>query len=321
MTDPNQPNKQSHRQTHSFFWPIMLIGIGILLLLSNLDILPGSTWHLIWQFWPLVLIAIGIDVLIGRRSTVGAVISAFLILGLIAGAAVLTFFAPQIPFLDDYTQHSPWQSSSIAHPLEAYQAADLMIDWSSQPGELSALQTSSKLIEGDLTYRGELVFDVRDRGDHAEVQLSTRLREPWFLPAPSQRSRASWKLYLTPEIPLDLHLDTGSGSCQFDLSQLQLSSLYLDSGSGSVNLSLPEGISFPVTIDSGSGNLTIEVPEEAGVRVVLDSGSGSFLPAARLSQVQGDKDEDGTWETDNYKTADHKIDLIINQGSGSITLR
>ncbi len=300
----------------------MLIGIGGLLLLSNLDILPGSTWHLLWQFWPLLLIAIGVDVLIGRRSIVGAVISALLILGLIAGAALLSFIAPQIPFLNDYAHYSSWQYASIAHPLEAYQFADLTIDWNSQPGELSALQSTSNLIEGDLTYRGELVFDVRDRGDRAEVQLTTRWQGPWFPPpAPSRRPRTGWKLFLSPELPLDLHLDTGSGSCQFDLSQLQLSSLSLDSGSGSVNLSLPEGISFPVTIDSGSGNLTIEVPEEAGVRIALDSGSGSFRPAARFSQVQGERDEDGTWETDNYKTADQIIDLIIDQGSGTIILR
>ncbi len=308
------------QRNRSFFWPIMLIGIGGLLLLSNLGVLPWTAWILLWRFWPLVLIAIGIEVLIGQRSTAGAVISALLILVLFAGAGAAAFFAPQMAFFDAYTNPGEWQSRSIVHPLQDYIAAEVFIDWTSLPGELSALDSSSNLIEADLTYRGELIFDVRERGERAEISLDTRTDGLWFfrsLPQP----RSSWKLYLTPEIPLDLTLDSGSGSCGFDLSELQLEALLLDSGSGAVDLSLPGSQSFPVTIDSGSGRLRIDLPADSGVQVRLDSGSGSFHPSSRFQLVSGERREDGIWETENFNSAENRITITLDQGSGSVTIR
>jgi hypothetical protein len=58
-----------------------------------------------------------------------------------------------------------------------------------------------------------------------------------------------------------------------------------------------------------------------GMRVTLISGSGSFQPDARFTLVSGELDDDGVWETENYASADYKIDLTIDQGSGSIRIR
>ena len=50
-----------------------------------------------WRFWPVILIALGVDVLIGRRSTLGAIISAAVFILLAGGILLLTLLAPQIP--------------------------------------------------------------------------------------------------------------------------------------------------------------------------------------------------------------------------------
>ena len=47
------------------FWPLLLILFGILLLLDNLDLLPGSAWGYVW---PLLLIFFGASLLLGRRG-------------------------------------------------------------------------------------------------------------------------------------------------------------------------------------------------------------------------------------------------------------
>lgn len=47
------------------FWPLLLILFGILLLLDNLGVLPGSAWG---YMWPLVLIFFGASLLLGRRG-------------------------------------------------------------------------------------------------------------------------------------------------------------------------------------------------------------------------------------------------------------
>jgi hypothetical protein len=322
MTENNNEVQQSpRRRSRSFFWPILLISAGILFLLSNLDIVEWSTWNMLWRFWPLILVAVGIDVLFGNKSAGGAIISSILILALIGGVAATMFFAEQIPFLTRFQSETPWKTEHIEAKLGSYDSANVSIDWSSPAGYLGALSNSENMLEGDLTYQGELVFDVDSMGSVADVQVDTRVSNNWVSFPFRSGPNAEWEILLSPEIPLDLTLDSGSGSCEFDLSDLILEDFFLDSGSGSITLILPEGQSYPVIIDSGSGSLSIDIPENTGIRVRLDSGSGSFNPGSDFSLVSGDKREDGTWESDNYESAKYTIEMQIDQGSGSISFK
>ena len=315
------PAPPRRRRSRSFFWPFLLICLGVLLLLSNLNIVPWTTWNLIWRFWPLVLVAVGIDVLIGNRSAFGAIFSAFLVLVIIGTVAGAVYFADQLPVLARYTQDTPWKTDHIEHRLEDYKSAEVLIDWSSPAGYLGALSDDTNLIEGDLTYQGDLYFDVKETGSRADVVLDTRLVQNWNF-GPFQGSPgAEWEIYLTKEIPLDLTLDSGSGSCEFDLSELTLEELFLDSGSGAISLSLPEDQSFSFKMDSGSGSVKIAIPTGTGIRVELDSGSGSFNPGGNFELVSGERSGDSVWETKNYENSSYQIEMSIDQGSGSITFR
>lgn len=313
---PTPPQRQRSR---SFFWPILLIGIGTMLLLNNLGIVAWNTWNLVWRFWPLVLVAIGIDVLFGQRSALGAIFSALLVLALLAVIAGAVFFADQLPMISRYVEDAPWETAQVEHALGDFESAEVFIDYTSLPGNLYALEDSDYLIEGDLAYRGELIFEVDQRGSHADVVLDSRFTGTWsgFQNSP----HAEWDIGLTPEIPLELSLDSGSGSCFFDLSDLILEDFFLDSGSGSIQIILPEDQSFDFQLDSGSGSLRIDIPEDTGVRVVLDSGSGSFNPGPDFDLVSGERRADGVWESENYDDAKYIIEMSIDQGSGSITFK
>ncbi|MFH1929599.1 MAG: DUF5668 domain-containing protein [Chloroflexota bacterium] len=306
----------------SIFWPLLLVGGGVMLLLSNLGYLPLQSWAIIVRLWPLLLVALGIDLLIGRRSAVGAVVSTLLILILIGGMALVGLFAEKIPVLESWVQPAGWHTEHVEYPLAGLESASVFIDWTSVPGSLSALSDSANLIEGDIDYRDELAWNVAVRGGHAEVVLDSHSSWVWFGPVFSgDRPDARWDVKLSPEIPLDLSLDAGSGPGEYDLSGLQISKLLLDDGSGPTTIVLPPDSTFHATIDGGSGPLSITFPESVGARLVIDSGSGPFSPDERFRLVEGDRRGDGTWETDNYGTAHHTIILEIAQGSGPITIQ
>ncbi len=310
------------RRPPSFFWPLVLIGAGVVLLLSNLGYLPWRSWNVLWRLWPLLLVALGIDVLIGRRSTVGAIISGLLMLLLIGGAVAVVFFAQNIPGLANLTQPVEWHTEHVEHPLAGVERGRVGIDWTSAPGYLSTLRDSPNLIEGDVTYRGELVFDVGVRGDQADVELDSHFSGPWLGPFDfGGQAEERWDVRLSPDVLFDLTLDAGSGPCDFDLAGLQVSDLFLDVGSGSIDLTLPSSSTFEASISGGSGSITIVLPKSVGARVVLDSGSGSFHPDERFRLVEGEWDNDGVWQTGNFDTAEHTIVLRIDQGSGSISIR
>ena len=299
----------------------MFIGAGVVLLLANLGYLPPLSWGVLWQLWPLLIIALGVDLLIGQRSVAGAIVSAVLICVLIGAILLVSIFAQNIPGVSNWIKTPELQTQHVEYPLAGLERATVSIDWASAPGYLSVLEDSPNLVVGDITYRGGLpTFDVKLHGDQADVKLYSSFAGFWFGPW-GERTEERWDVMLSPNAPLDLTLDTGSGPCDFDLTGLNVSNLVLDAGSGPVDLVLPSGNTFEATIDGGSGPITIILPESLGAQVVLDSGSGPFNPDTRFQLVKGKLHGDGTWETKNYRTAEHTILFEIDQGSGPITIR
>lgn len=64
---------EERRKPRSFFWPLILIAVGVFLLLNNLKIIPGDAWAL-WRLWPLVLVVGGLDGLYRREGFVGSML-------------------------------------------------------------------------------------------------------------------------------------------------------------------------------------------------------------------------------------------------------
>ncbi len=304
------------RRAPSLFWPIALIGIGTLLLLSNMGLIPATGWAVLWRLWPIGLIALGLDVLIGRRSVAGAIASGVLILALVGMAIGLTIFAEQIPVLVDLAQAPGVQYEHVEHPLNGVDNADIIIDYTSMPGYIYALDDSGDLIEADVAYYGDLIFSTQPAGDHVHITLdSVQQGFSYGTLSSSADERNKWDVGLSPNVALALDLDAGSGYCDFDLSELTITELFIDAGSGGMTLALPESSSFTGEIDGSSGAITIELPDNVGLRVELEDGSGSFNPGDHLSFVSS------VWETEGYSSADYKIELFIDQGSGRVTIK
>jgi hypothetical protein len=330
MSDTQQPfgeesgeaTRRPRRRPPSLFWPLVLVGAGVILLLSNLGYLPWQAWNVLWRLWPLLLVALGVDLLIGRRSAVAAIVSALLILLLIGGAVAVVFFARDIPALVEVTGPIEMRTEHVEYPLTGVERASITIDWTSLPGYLNALPDSSNLIEGDIAYRGRLNFDAKVHGSQADVTLDSHFTgfsfEPFDL---HDQEKDRWDVKISPRVPLDLTLDAGSGPCNFDLTGLQIDGLFVDSGSGPIELYLPSGSTFEARINSGSGPIGMMLPESVGARVELNAGSGPFRPGERFRLVQGERDSDGVWETEDFRTAEHTIVLKIDQGSGPINIR
>lgn len=83
-------NINIEKRNRSVFFPLLFIFIGIYLLLSNLDMLPGGGWILLVRFWPVIFILGSIDDLLNQKW-VGAAIN--FSLGFILVLANFGFFS------------------------------------------------------------------------------------------------------------------------------------------------------------------------------------------------------------------------------------
>lgn len=296
-----------------------MIGIGVIFLLVNFGYLQAANvWAVLYRFWPVVLILIGIDILFGSRSTVGAMISALLAIVVLAAVIALIWFAPQIPALSRLPAGEELRTERVSQPLEGITEARVVMGVGDADFTLYDLKESASLIEADVSHYGELVFDVRKRGQRADVKLDIRRVHP-FSWMSGERQR--WNVGLSRDVLYEIELDAGSGAYDVDLSDLPVTDFDLDQGSGRTALTLPSSGDVESTIDMGSGTLDITLPESMAARVELDKGSGDFHPGPRLRLVRGKERGDSVWETDDYGTATNRITLDIDMGSGTVTIR
>lgn len=320
------------RGYRSLFWPIVLIGVGVIWLLSNLHIIEAVTIESLLRLWPILLIVIGLDMLIGRRSSwLGGLIG----LGAVALVVFILVFGPSLGF----NTAKPTVTERVTEPLDAAQSAQVSLWLSERPTIVQALSDSNALLDATLTYEGVLHFDVTGTTD--KIISLRRERQGDFS---FSMDGTSWNIGLTPKIPIDLMVDGGSGSADLDLSLLDLNRLRLDVGSGAMTVSLPaaqqpyeaeiEGGSGSLDVniapdadvrlrfDTGSGMIRVQVPQGAAVRVeIQDSGSGMATLRAGLERINGTGDE-GVWQTPGYSSAAHKIEIVVTDfGSGSFDVR
>lgn len=330
---------RNHNRYRSLFWPVILIGVGVLWLMGNLGMIQSSALNVLAALWPLLLVGAGLDLLFARRSPVVGALIAVLLVG--AAAFVLvsgSTLGIQLP-------NSDFKVERFTAPLDGAQSATINLDTSSQSVSVASLEDSDLLMDATIGHYGEMDFLVSGGADR---QITLRRRpgsniQFGFNPMQNQ----GWEIYLARNIPIDLRVDSGSGSIAMDLTQLSLSALTLDSGSGSATIRLPASReSYSVDVNSGSGSVTVSLPADTSLTTRFDSGSGSIniqLPGNDIAlrvevqsggsgsinlpnfvtRIQGDSDEDeGVWESAGYASAQNKIEIILeNVGSGSVNVR
>lgn len=288
--------------------PILLIGLGVLFLLDNLGVQTIDFWNLIFRLWPLLLIAVGIDLLVGRRSPWGWLISLVLILAVFAGGYLL------------YTRAETTGVSvggiQVAQPLEGAKEATVSL----KPGvaflNLAGSDDTTNLVLGTVAlYRGlELGRDVTRVGDNLNLTLGTEGTAGVFVPLNLGRS-LRWDLTLTTEIPIRLELELGVGDSDIDLSGIQLTGLDIQMGVGQVTVVLPETGRFEAEVDGAVGSLTIIVPKGMETRVRFDTGIAS-------RQVPSSFKRSGeTFASPGYDGAENRVDLQVKQAIGTVTIR
>lgn len=128
--------------------------------------------------------------------------------------------------------------------------------------------------------------------------------------------RNEWDLRLGRSLPVDLRVNLGAGESKLDLRGLELSRVDLDIGVGEMTLDLqgPHAKSFDVKINGGVGSGTIYLPADVGVRARVQGGIGSV-------DVRGLSKQGRVYTNDAYGKSAVTIDIDINAGIGSLSLR
>lgn len=286
--------------------PAFLIGIGVILLLSNLGYLNWSLWD-IFSLWPIFLVAAGLELLIGKQSRLGSMVAAVVVLVAIIGGV---WFASASP-----GSAIPQASAiEISEPLGDTTALDVKLDPAVARIDIGALNDSGNVVEGSVQHRrNERITSDFKAGSSARLTLGTQGSHNV---APFGLGRTHlWNLNFHPDVALKIDLDMGISEANLDLSALSLDEVNVDFGIGDVQIQLPETGKFSVNIDGGIGIIVIEVPEGMAVRLRPETG------IVMRSLPDDYAHFDGDYTSPNYRDAENRVDIRLGLGIGSVILR
>ena len=321
----------------SLFWPVVMLGAGVIWLLSNLNIIPTENLWLLLQLWPVLFIIAGLDMLFARRLPLfGALLGLFLIAGvviiLLNGSLLLIESRPE--FQTETFVLEDGNTNSVV--------LDLIL--STQKTSIYALSNSPYLLEAEIGHFGDIDFVVTG-AEEKQVRIEQRGVVSWlyWLLPEARDDPLLWDIGLSPDIPFELDVDASTGESELDLTGLQLTGFRfnastgesrivlpesqagyqarLEASTGSMTVVFPENSDLTVRLDGSTGRIVFDVPQNAAVQVeVTGGGTGDLQTPDWITKISGSPDRDeGVYQSADYASAAYQLEIIIEDiGTGHI---
>lgn len=289
---------------------VLMLGLGITFLLSNLGYLQINPWQVLITIWPVIFVAIGMDLIIGRRRNwLTMILGLLVVLAVLAGSLWYSgiWLSPTALTTGEAVSFVSQQATSARLELKPGAGSLNINDQAATGSLLSGVipeSTESWKIDQELT----------QAGGQATIKLSANGNQVLY--TGSRQNQTNWQLGITPSLPVELAIDLGAGEAKLDLAKLQVGNLNYDFGVGALTLGLPEGSALTGQLDGGIGFLTIQVPANVGLQVQADTGLviRSFPPGyTKLGE--------NLYRSPNYDAAAIKVDLKINLALGQVIIK
>jgi hypothetical protein len=285
---------------------VILISLGVIFLLSNMGLLSIS-WFDLARYWPVLLVLAGIDILIGRSSFMGSVLTAVVAVAVIGGIVWLvnTGSAARATGASNTTVSYELGDVESLRVNLSMAVAGTKLTGAADDGMAAtgSYNTDSdlKLISSYETEGNTGVLTIEQKGDNdGNVQGNVQ---------------SNLNLAISDAVPVDLIIDVGVGETTLDLSGLNIRSLSLNTGVGTVEVTLPGKGDYAVDINAGIGSIKVRVPDSLEVRANVDRGiTGLDLP------TRFEKEGDDRWETRDFNSASDRVTITVNSGIGNIEI-
>jgi hypothetical protein len=207
-------------------------------------------------------------------------------------------------------------------PLGEAASAIVRLDLAVGEHTLYALPADSpNLIEADLNYIGEIKFATSGETERYVALSQTVNAGSWVrgvVGLIGSRKRLTWRIGLSPNLPIALDVRGGVGEAILNLSDLHTSRLSLAMGTGEMTVHLPAKGGYPTRISAGIGEFTIHVPADSPLDMTVDGGTGEttlhMAPGVHgVLAVKG-----GVGETTLHITPGTAIRVEAHIGVGSV---
>jgi hypothetical protein len=289
------------------FWPLVLIGTGVIALLANYGYIQGVSFLTLLALWPVLLILLGIDIAFARRWPLPTLAVE---VAIISGALVLAATQPSALSVSAFTFHSssdcPTGIGSPSVPRGTMDRLSLRIDGGAARYRLTGGATGAVDVTSD---REEICLRDRTTSSRGDVRISQS--------GANFGGRSEILVKVANDLPLSLNVSAGAGEFIIDLSDVKTTDARFSVGASNTTVILPRPTGdVPVRLDGGASNITIEIPSDVEARVIVSGGLVTTTSQNPRATKSGN-----IVETPGYGGAKDRVTVTINGGASSITVR
>lgn len=306
-------------ENRNIFWGVLLVAVGGLFILDNMDLINFSFSALV-GLWPLLLVVWGISILPMKPvyKTVGGLLIAVFALVYASTSDKTFWWQDHIIDKFDKNVHMNYGNDDDDYDTDEDDTyytfkfdedstsnitqAKLNMDIAAGKFRIDEA-TDDHIIDFDAYSNiGPYTSNMVMNGNSAEINIDL---EDGVIRNGTNRNRASIKL--NPKVEWDLDLDIGAADFRADFRKFRLTKLDIDGGASAIKVKIGDlqEDTF-IKIDAGAASIRFDIPREAGCLIE----SESFLVDMDLDNFQ--KNEDGDYVTSNYKESKQKIRIDID---------
>lgn len=254
----------------NIFWGVILITLGVLFAMRNLDIFFFS-WHSIFRLWPLIFIFWGIAIL-PVKSMVKLLLT---VITVVIGILILTNspdystgwfnWKPDVYYYDDdrASEDELWENQEFSEAFDP-DVGHATLNLDAAAGEFNLKGVTSSLFEFE-TEGNTGPYSVTTRNVEGE-KVIIDFSHKRFRGGKDLNNRVRMQLNDNPV--WDFNIDVGAARFDLDLTPFKVALVDIDGGASSVDLKLGDRYDKThVNIDAGASDINIKVPEGVGCEV------------------------------------------------------
>jgi hypothetical protein len=301
-------NLPPSRRYRGFFWPAVLILIGVVALLANAGLISTERLALLTDLWPVVLIVIGLEIITrrGLQGAAGDVAAVLIVLIAVIGSLAYVALAPNpgathtLDFSD-----SIGGLSHAALEVDAGAATITVSAFGSATGELTP---QGLLYRAHITYSGSKPSVNLDRSN-ASLQISQG-NTGFGL----QSRHFTLDLQISSSIPWTITSNAGASTETYNLATVHVGSMDINTGASREDITLgPPSGSVPITVNGGALTVHIHRPAGTGAAVKVSGGAISLDFDGHQQHAIGSVEEATSILPDIYR-------VEVNGGACTVTM-
>ena len=300
---------------------LLLLALGVLLLLTTIDVVSLGIWFELAKFWPVLLVLIGVEIIFAKRTPLlrAAVIAATLVAVIAVAYYSVPEYDPNQPLHAAYVE--PLPDTETIHLNADFMAGGLQlsaetpgatpatgllaVDFKNQPARVTTKRSTGNLkvrlaSSGPyLTYSSETTHTTQDGKTITSSSSSNSTNVPIGL--------ADWRLTVPTDVEIEIDIASGVADLDLDLRTLNVRKLTIQSGVTDIRIQLPTiARETHIDINAAAANIDFVVPQSVAARIEIDAP----LKSTQIDTIRFIETDDG-YQSPSYDHAPNRVNIDI----------